>query len=215
MKKRIGITMRVVYSPDSGEERDAISRDLLSYTNKTLPGYEIVLIPNSPYRIADKLKSLKVNGVILSGGNDWGKAPNRDKTESCIVKYCLKHNVPLLGICRGMQVMNLVTGGRLNKNIRTSSGENHVACTHTVNIWPDSPINIKGIGRSIKVNSFHDQGLTAADISKEFKVFAVTDGGVVEGIFHKTKPVIGIQWHPERKNSCAMLDRRIIEALFK
>lgn len=215
MKKYIAVTMRVVTAADSGEERDAISRDLLNYINKVLPGYEVMLIPNSPYRIADKLKSLKVNGVILSGGNDWGKAPNRDKTEAGIVKYCLKHKVPLLGICRGMQVINLVTGGHLNKNIKSSSPENHVACTHAINIWPDSPVNIKGIGRGIKVNSFHDQGITAADISKEFKAFAVTDGGVVEGIFHKTKPVIGIQWHPERKNSCAMLDRRIIEELFK
>jgi len=215
MKKRIGITMRVITAPDSGEERDAISRDLLNYVARVLPGYEIVLIPNSPYRIADKMKSLKVSGVILSGGNDWGQVPSRDRTEAGIVKYCLERAVPLLGICRGMQVMNVVTGGRLKKDIKKESGKNHIACTHNVNILPNSPVSIKGIGNTIKVNSFHGQGMREADISKEFEVFAVTSDGVIEGVFHRSRPAIGIQWHPERKNSCAAFDRRIVKELFK
>lgn len=216
MQLRVGITMRVIRNDAYPEERDALSRDWPVYMDKVLSGAALIPLMNNPGYAVRMIRDLKIGGVILSGGNDWGKAPERDRTEAEIVRYCLKHSLPVLGVCRGMQALNLLFGGDLKGNIRKASGENHAGRPHDIYIKRGSVF--QGLARTAveRVNSFHEQGVLPGEVAPQFVVFAVSKGGVVEGICHRTKPLVGIQWHPERRNGSAVsFDRRLINNLFK
>ncbi|MCQ9206944.1 MAG: gamma-glutamyl-gamma-aminobutyrate hydrolase family protein [Omnitrophica bacterium] len=211
---RIGITTRVVRGEGYPEERDAISRDWPEYIGSILPNAILVPLCNEDKKINRIIRHLELDGIILSGGNDWGETTRRDKTEANILKVCLRYRLPLLGVCRGMQVLNILFGGKLEKDIQKVSGKNHAGATHTIDLIKESKFFTQPKKRKLKVNSFHNQGIVAGGLSREFNVFAVTPGGVVEGICHSSRPIIGIQWHPERKNPAAFFDRRLIRTLF-
>lgn len=214
MAMRIGITMRIVNNAGYPEERDALSKDWSEYIRSVLPAAVLIPLLNRDDYTVKIMRDLKIDGVILSNGNSWGEARARDETERQVVDYCLKHKLPLLGVCRGFQVLNILFGGRIEKDIRSVKGENHVCVVHAADIVKGPPFRKWSNGKGLKVNSFHNQGVTAEGISPKFEVFAETKRGVVEGFFHRTKPIIGIQWHPERKNPSGMFDRQLITGLF-
>lgn len=215
MPLRIGITMRVVRNDGYPEERDALSSDWSVYINKVMPQAVLIPILNSPNSAVRVINDLKINGVILSGGNNWGDAPERDETERKIVGYCLKSGLPVLGVCRGMQVLNLLLGGKIERNIHKASEESHAGTVHDIYIKEAGAFKKLAKGAVCRVNSFHEQGVLVNRVASQLKVFAITKGQVVEGFYHRSKPVIGIQWHPERKNiKAAAFDCRIAQELF-
>ncbi|MDD5679947.1 MAG: gamma-glutamyl-gamma-aminobutyrate hydrolase family protein [Candidatus Omnitrophica bacterium] len=215
MPLRIGITMRAVRNDAYPEERDALSRDWSVCIKKILPGAVLIPLTNNPGAAVGTIKKLKINGIILSGGNDWGKAPERDKTESEIVRYCLIRKLPVLGACRGMQVLNILHGGQIERDIRKASRENHAGTYHGIYIKEGSIFQKLAKGAVERVNSFHNQGVMIGAAAAQLDVFAITKGGVIEGFCHRTKPIIGIQWHPERENGkAASFDRQLISNLF-
>ena len=215
MPLRIGITMRVVRNDAYPEERDALSRDWPVYINRVLPGATLILLANRPDSAVRTIKDLEIDGIILSGGNDWGKALERDRTEEEIVRYCLKRGLPVLGVCRGMQALNFLLGGQLERDIRKASKENHAGTIHNIYIKEGGIFQKLAKGTVERVNSFHEHGVLAGEAAPQLEIFAMSKGGVIEGICHRTKPVIGIQWHPERKNGkAASFDKQLINNLF-
>lgn len=212
MSIRIGITMRVTENTSYPEQRDALSKEWGDYIAGVLP--EAILVPllNRPDDVIRSVEELNIDGIILSGGNDWGVAVERDETEKRLVDYCIQRDTAVLGICRGMEVLNLLFGGRLEDDIYKASKEEHVNVNHTVKIqrgrfadWEED---------EILTNSFHNQGIMVSGASDEFNVFAQTAMGVVEGFYHSSMPVVGVQWHPERSNPSSAFDRQLIRALF-
>lgn len=125
-------------------------------------------------------------GVLLTGGDEKGTL------DDCLIKYALDNNLPLLGICQGMQSMALYSTN--NKLVNAS---NHYKCEHIINIEDSKLKNI--IGKSkILVNSFHHQQVLT---SKKFKIVARSDDGVVEAIENSCGVFqVGVEWHPERMN---------------
>ncbi len=189
--KRIGISSRIMNIEKFDEKRDAISHDWINFLQrlKLLP----ILIPNRIIDVEDYISTLNLEGIILSGGDNIGEFPERDKTEIRIIEYSIRNHIPILGVCRGMQLINEFFNG---KNIKNQDS-NHVGKSHDVTI---KNTNFKEmLGEKLEVNSYHNNIIRKEHIGKELEVFAETKhDSTVEGYFHKKYPIIGIMWHPER-----------------
>ena len=155
--------------------------------------------------------------MILSGGHDvspynYGQEPSpllgetfpeRDAYEMLLLEESKKRNLPILGICRGSQIINVAAGGTLYQDLSLIPGNvlkhNQVSKptlkTHKIHIEENSVIS-EIFGKETMVNSFHHQALDK--VADDFKVVARASDGVVEAIQHKTyKFLVGVQWHPE------------------
>lgn len=163
---------------------------------------------------------VRANGIVMCGGEDvnpklYGKPnytevcgkmdPYRDSIEVILVKYAMKTNIPILGICRGHQILNVVNGGTLIPDIPTfvkdtsihhrleNNGLHPISCIK--NSWID-----RQFGRGdFMVNSRHHQSVDK--LAPIFKIAAKAPDGVIESIELKNKKrysfVLGVQWHPE------------------
>jgi len=222
---RVAITMRVVVTAQYKETRDAISHDWLKffYKCKITP----VLIPNLLKDPVSYLKNQKVEALILSGGNDVSLgtndkknlssdiSPERDRTEYLLLKYAVEEKVLVLGICRGMQFINTFFNGSLKRlESNGSPFHNHVGCNHEIEITDENFIAL--IGNRIIINSFHNYVVTPNNLSQELRIFAIhMQEAVCEGLYHPELPIIGLQWHPERKNPSSKEDQALIRNFFK
>ena len=193
-KKKIGISLRVVQNKNYEEKRDAISHDWSQFCEEL--NFIPILIPNTLSNIDLFLEKLELDGIILSGGGDIGLNIERDETEKKLLEYGIKNNLPILGVCRGMQIINKFFNGKLIK----SQNNEHVNLDHSVNIIEESFSNI--IGKEISVNSYHNNIIFQNNLGKNLKPFAITKkDNSIEGFFHNQYSILGVMWHPERKQN--------------
>ncbi|QLH05741.1 gamma-glutamyl-gamma-aminobutyrate hydrolase family protein [Nitrosopumilus ureiphilus] len=189
--KKIGISLRIVKDPNYGEKRDAISHDWPRLFEKLdmVP----IFIPNVLSNVELFLDQHELNGIILSGGDDLGCDIERDRTEEDLLKYGIKNHLPVLGVCRGMQLINNYFGG---KNIKTDN-KKHVNSDHVVNIVQNS--YSKNLGKKISVNSYHNNIIAVENIGEKLEPFAKSDiDDTIEGLIHTEYDITGVMWHPER-----------------
>jgi len=147
------------------------------------------------------LETLTFDGLLLSGGNDIGTTAARDNLESAALMYAIDHCIPVMGICRGMQMLNHFQGGSLQQVT------GHIAVKHSVS----GPL----LGDKVnKVNSYHNQGIYDADLGRELFAVARSDDGVVEALRHHQLPWLGVMWHPEREITVANVDCQLIAQHF-
>lgn len=164
----------------------------------------------------------RLDGLLLVGGQDvtpyfYGEeprnvlgqtSPERDEFEIALIQEAIKQNKPILAICRGMQLVNVVLGGNLLQDIseNPSITIQHVQqsltqyVTHSIQINPISQLfDIAGRpnDKKIKVNSFHHQVIK--ELGNELIVSARSPDNVIEAIESATDDhdIIGVQWHPE------------------
>jgi len=190
--KKIGISLRVEKIEKFNEKRDTISHDWINFLQKL--DYFPVLIPNNLTDVEDYISELKLNGIILSGGDNIGEFPERDQTENKILEYAIKNSIPVLGVCRGMQLINTFFNGTISEN----SNSGHVGKPHNIDIMNPSLVSLFGHDK-LEVNSFHNNLIKKDDIVDELDVFALSEKDfTIEGCFHKKYPIIGVMWHPER-----------------
>lgn len=160
----------------------------------------------------DILNSLNmIDGLVLSGGGDFGEEalnevvdtrardiyPLRDRLELELIKEAFNRGMPLLGICRGAQAMNIAFGGSLNQHV-----EGHVQTRprdivgHSVSLEKDSTLFDIAKGKDILVNSFHHQIIDR--VADGFRAVATSEDGYTEAIeYTGNKFMMGVQWHPE------------------
>ena len=127
-----------------------------------------------------------LNVLILSGGDNLGVTENRDNTELHLLSYALKNNIPVIGVCRGLQLMHSYFGGRI-KIGNEQFIEEHRAHDHKVILN----------NRTYLSNSFHVNQIDENTLNKEFKTIArCCKFNSIEAI--QSKNILGIMWHPER-----------------
>ena len=195
--KYVAITQRI--DIQNNERRDALDQRWLQFlcTCDLIP----ILIPNNLKLVKCYIDQFKFSGIILTGGNDLvaygGDAPERDEVELYLLEYAIRTNTPLLGVCRGMQVIQHHFGVVLSKVA------GHVAEPHKV--------KINGIERL--VNSFHKFG--AKDGAQDLEVLATASDGVIESVKHKKYLLRGIMWHPERESNFSQEDINLIKDMFQ
>lgn len=210
---RIAITQRVVENITYPERRDALAQDWMRWLWSVLPEADAVPVPNSLDDPAPWLEAFDPRALILTGGNDWGEAPERDRTETALVRWFRTRGHPILGVCRGLHVLNFALNGDLCIDIAARAGPSHAAVEHSVALSGE-PFRRRAEAPRITVNSYHDQGVFADQLASDLRVFALAEGDVVEGCAHISEPILALQWHPERSNPAAAFDRRLINDLF-
>lgn len=203
--------MRVTEQGKGSERVDAIAQSWFWLISEILPDALLIPVPNNLDHARRLVNRSQINAVILSGGNDWGSVQERDKVEIFLLESVLEHSWPLLGVCRGMQTLNIFFGGRLETHLSNHTMCSHAGTNHRVKITGNQSMNCPPY---FDVNSYHDQGVIGTGVSNELNIFAVSDDGIIEGISHPERQIIGIQWHPERYLSVMNIDRVIITELF-
>lgn len=203
--KKIGISLRVGNVGEYNEKRDQISQEWILFLQKLdlIP----ILIPNNLSDVKNYVESLGLDGVILSGGDNIGDFPDRDKTEKSILEISIKNSVPVLGICRGMQVINDYFGGYVLKKF----DKEHVSNNHTILLTDDFVFNEN---KSIIVNSYHNNIIESDTLGTDLVPFAKHEKDqTIEGLMHLKFPIKGVMWHPERKqdNNSFSLLKKIFE----
>ncbi|WP_261798075.1 gamma-glutamyl-CDP-amidate hydrolase [Campylobacter peloridis] len=182
--KFIGITQRILENQSYFELRECLSLEWGEFFNKNLKDF--LPLPLS-YEIDFKKYTPFLNAVILSGGNDLYTlnknelSKKRDKYENNIINYCINNNLPLLGICRGAQMIASFFNSTLSKC------QNHIQ-NH------DIFLNKK----TINVNSFHNFAIDK--LGSELEILAKAKDNTIEAFKHKNLNIYGIMWHIERTN---------------
>jgi putative glutamine amidotransferase len=220
VRPRIGITSWLRDDSD-GLERWAAVRDTYAGAIRTAGGLPVVLpvADGDPGVIAEYLGA--VEGLLLPGGGDvapayYGEArderceePDRERDffEIHLARAALEGRTPILGICRGLQVLNVVGGGTLYQDVacRPGTSPQHAASRedrrkpiHPVHILPGTRLHaIMGVSESL-VTSTHHQFVK--DLAPGFRITAESpEDGAVEGIENPAHPfLVAVQWHPER-----------------
>jgi len=194
----IAISQRVTIIPGREERRDSLDQKWMDFLR--LCGLSPVIIPNNVDSANAALEHTAVKGVLLTGGDDLvsygGDAPERDATERFLLRYCLDRKLPLLGVCRGMQLLQDHFGVKLTKVA------GHAATSHSIEMD----------GQQVSVNSFHN--FAALESTADLEVKARSDDGVIEAVSHKYFPAQGIMWHPERNGPFQESDINFFMAFF-
>lgn len=211
---RLAITQRVVVNETYPERRDALSQDWAKYIAEILPEAHLVPLLNRPESAVAALSALDIEGVILTGGNDLEDAPERDETESRVIAACRQRGTPLLGVCRGLQMINVALGGSVEMNAQFRTETEHVAANHSIALRGPAFVGLAG-GTTLEVNSFHDCAVFEDGLAPLCEAFALAADGVVEGFRHTSEPVLAIQWHPERPNPVSDFDRELISRFLR
>jgi N5-(cytidine 5'-diphosphoramidyl)-L-glutamine hydrolase len=210
--KRIAISQRTVDSTTYYEPRDALAHDWYQWVKSMLPDAVLFAAPNAPEQANNWWRNCQPDMLILSGGNDWGESPVRDRTEGILFEMAREANIPILGVCRGLHVVNRLLGGGEPQNLDPTVRSKHVASCHSLTI-PGSISDLFGLADVPVVNSYHNQGIDLDAVSNQVKVFATSAEGIVEGLYHQSEQIIAVQWHPERDKKASDLDRFLLDAL--
>jgi putative glutamine amidotransferase len=162
----------------------------------------------------------RLDGLLLPGGEDMDPCTyqaarhpqlgatdkERDRTELLLTEWALAEGMPLLGVCRGAQVLNVACGGTLYQDLHSERPDlakhdylppnfERFRISHRIQIAADSHLG-HALGTLHEVNSMHHQGIDR--LGKGLRAVAVTDDGLVEGVEIPELPfVVGVQWHPE------------------
>ena len=189
---KIGITQRIDYIEAIDETRDVLDQRWTKLFEKN--DFILVPIPNT-CNVPNFINTMGLDGILISGGNDH---ETRTICETACIEYCIKHKLPLFGICHGMQFIGQYWGANLIKI------ENHVATDHSV-IITDNPYHISA--GEILVNSYHN--FTLDKVPQDFISFAHDNKGNCEAMYHKNLPIITFMWHPERPPFLSWFNRFI------
>ena len=200
--KKILITQRVDLFKNIGETRESIDIKFfdLFASLKMLPIQISSELINPDYKLYEFISNLSVDGIVLSGGNDIGSCKKRDELEKELLSYSKLKNIPIFGICRGLQMINNYQNGSLVKI------NGHCNNRHLVN-W-------KGKSFSREVNSFHNFGITKNTLGNKLEPLAFAFDGTIEAIKHSDYPWLAIMWHPEREKVFQNFDLELISNHF-
>ncbi|MGH9533892.1 MAG: gamma-glutamyl-gamma-aminobutyrate hydrolase family protein [Terriglobales bacterium] len=197
--KVVAITQRVVTVPEYGERRDCLDQAWPRFLAEC--GLTPIVLPNVLAVALQLCAAADLGGVVFTGGNDLaqcgGDAPERDAVEFALLDWAQKRGLPVLGVCRGMQVIQRHFGIALHRV------DGNVARRQVIRVE----------GKPREVNSFHHYA--ALESRPPLRIWATAeDGAVVKAIRHSTEPIMGIMWHPERCSPFSPADVALFREVF-
>lgn len=229
----IGVTTSITI--DKTPERAYVNSAYLSAVQQA-GGVPVVLPPQlSAASLARLARGL--DGVLLTGGGDidpavFGEAPHptvyevassRDTLETAVVGIALERRLPILAICRGIQLLNVALGGTLFQDVGTDPGtelrhgqqEPRDQPTHKVRVAAGSLLAETLGADELEVNSMHHQSVKA--LGKGLTAVAWAPDEIIEGIEldDRSRFVVGVQWHPEELVRHSEAARRLFAALVR
>jgi putative glutamine amidotransferase len=194
----IAVSQRVEVDSQFGERRDCLDRLWTKFMMAC--GLTPIQVPNEAEAAQSLCHAVPVGGILLTGGNDLspygGDAPERDATENALMDIAEDRALPVLGVCRGMQVIQ----HRLGIRLKRVAG--HVAGRQVISIG----------GKPAEVNSYHNFGAT--ETLPPLEGWAFADDGVVKAVRHANGRIMGIMWHPERLSPFAPRDILFFQQFF-
>lgn len=189
-------------------------------------GGQPVIIPPEPRSFDHLARSIeRLDALVLHGGGDvdparygepasaeqlYGIVAEHDELEFRLVGAALAAGVPILAICRGLQVLNVALGGTLHQDI---GSEAHWRVLHPVDVEPDSVLaRVLGTTRPAECHSVHHQILNA--IAPSLRVVGRAADGTVEAVeLPGARFVVGVQWHPEDTAATDPVQQALFDAL--
>jgi gamma-glutamyl-gamma-aminobutyrate hydrolase PuuD len=197
--KVVAVTQRVTVVPEYGERRDCLDQAWPRFIAAC--GMLPLPLPNVVDVALAMCGNSDIAGLVLTGGNDLaalgGDAPERDATENALLDAAESRGLPVLGVCRGMQLI------QQRCSVPLERVEGHVTRRQTVHID----------GEPTEVNSYHRFGARESRLPLE--VWAVAADGVVKAVRHSARPTVGIMWHPERNSAFSANDVALFRRVFK
>ncbi len=191
---KIGITQRVIYK--NGNSIDMLDVGWDIFLKKC--GFEYEVISNKEKSISSNYLR-KFKGIIFSGGNSLlscnGDSEERDKLEKKIYKLATNMQIPIIGVCRGMQLIQEMHGIKLSRIFGHVKKKQRLIINNKTTI----------------TNSYHNYG-TKKNV-KNLVVFAKAFDGVIKGILSKKKKIVGIMWHPERNDPLRPYDINLFKKI--
>lgn len=219
MRPLIGISSNVIARPDPLPPVYGVSQAYSSAIERA--GGIPVLIP--PQTDPDAVRTLceRLDGILFTGGGDLDPAtygetrieecgpaePGRDALELALARLALNQGMPVFGICRGMQLLNVARGGTLYQDLKAQRPEDpphpildyqgpRNALGHAIEVKPGSPLARIMAVTSLRVNSFHHQAVKAA--GENVEILAWAEDGIPEGMIVSGHPyAVAVQFHPE------------------
>ena len=196
---KIAVTQQVSDYPELAEKRDGLDQRWLPFLDAC--GLLPILLPNDEKMAKSLIQEIQPEGVLLTGGGDLtkygGAYPERDQVEGALLHYAMAENIPLVGVCRGMQaIQNLF-------DIPLEGVDGHIAEEFEVLIDR----------KCFMVNSYHNLGSKIT--VDELAAWAVASDGIIMAIRHSNHPILGIMWHPERIDPFRHDDIQLIANYFK
>lgn len=207
MRPLIATTGAHIYTPE-GHMQNLLWQVYMDgiYDNGGLP----LLVTDAGQTAAAQL-ARQMDGLFITGGMDVSPCcyasecsrlcgstdPKRDNLEITLIRAFIEQKKPILGICRGFQMLNVFFGGTLYQDIKDETGFEHpYDSVHTVTAEHGSLFE-QLFGKSFTVNSLHHQAVKT--LGRDLIPLAYADNApLVEAYCHKTLPIIAVQWHPER-----------------
>jgi gamma-glutamyl-gamma-aminobutyrate hydrolase PuuD len=197
--QKIAVTQRVSIAREYGERRDCLDQAWPRFLAAC--GLMPLVLPNVIEVATALCADDDVSGLVLTGGNDLvalgGDAPERDATENALLDLAESRGLPVLGVCRGMQVIQQRCAVPLRRV------EGHVTGRQVIRVD----------GKPTAVNSFHR--FAAFESRSPLDVWAVADDGVVKAVQHADHSTTGIMWHPERMDPFVAADIALFRRVFK
>lgn len=210
MIPKILVTQRLELVASYKEEREVL--DVRWY--QLLRKCGMLPIPVS-YKVTAReyFKNFEPAGILLTGGNDLScvnpgnvQSEKRDRFEHELIRLAIARKIPILGVCRGMQMICHFSGGRLEKRA------GHAAVKHAlVSVAASRFLTHMKSFRA--VNSYHNFCVTRP--GRGMKTIACDKDGVIEAVEHNTHNILGIMWHPERNKPFKAADVELIQDFLK
>jgi len=207
--KAIAVTLRLLENPTYPEEREAIDVQWGAFFQQMelLP----VFLPIRFENLSLYFQEFRLQGVVLTGGNDLGQfsdnplSHQRDHFEKKILSFAIQQRIPVLGVCRGAQLIADYFGAEFQPV------EGHVASKHSIVPNPASQYYSQ-LSQRIAVNSYHNYAIQS--LCSDLVVSATDSDGNIEAFEHMSLPIFGQMWHPERETPFLSGDIELMNKVF-
>jgi putative glutamine amidotransferase len=219
-RPRIALTVSAARTPGNLAARERYVRALRD------AGADVIVVEPGDKQPAD------VDGICFTGGGDiaperYGEAdpenvcenviPERDELELAAARRALDSDIPILGICRGFQVLNVALGGTLAMHIAGHQATGDEVIEHRLAAAPDSKLALATSSAVLRVNSRHHQAVRPDQMAPSLRATVLHDGLVEAFESTRHRWVIGVQWHPERTaevddEAARIFDAFVVEA---